>query len=319
MERKILGIHHVTAVAGNPQRNLDFYAGVLGLRLVKLTVNFDDPGTYHFYYGDGIGRPGTILTFFPWVAAAAGRSGTGQAGVISLAIPQAALGYWLERFTRLAVPHESPVHRFDQQVVAFRDPDGLMLELVAEVQPDERPGWGEGPVPLENAIRGTHSVTLWEESNSRTAHLITEIMGFRLLDQEGNFYRYAAGDGVPGALVEVREMPGFWRAAGGTGTVHHVAWRTPDDAQQLAWRQDLLNAGSHVTTVQDRTYFRSIYYREPGGVLFEIATDPPGFAIDEAVAELGMHLRLPPWLESQRPLIERALPPVHLPQAQPEG
>jgi glyoxalase family protein len=258
------------------------------------------------------------LTFFPWVGAAGGRSGAGQTGVISLAIPQAALGYWLERFTRLGVPHESPILRFDQQAVAFRDPDGLMLELVAEAQPDDRPGWEGGSVPLENAIRGTHAVTLWEESNAHTARLITEIMGFRLLGREGNFYRYAVGDGAPGALVEVREMPRFWRAAGGTGTVHHVAWRTPDDAQQLAWRRELLNVGSQVTTVQDRTYFHSIYYREPGGVLFEIATDPPGFAIDESVSELGTHLRLPPWLEPQRTLIERALPPIHLPQAQPE-
>jgi glyoxalase family protein len=315
VSNEISGIHHVTAVAGDPQRNLDFYTSVLGLRLVKLTVNFDDPGTYHFYYGDGIGRPGTILTFFPWMGLPRGRAGTGQTGVISFSVPTDSLRYWAARFGRAGVPHEEARHRFDEEVLAFRDPDGLQLELVSAAGPDPRPGWAEGPVPEDFAVRGLHSVSLWQQNNQRTAELLTEVMGFRPSSREGNVQRYAVAGGGPGAVVDLQEMPGQARATGGTGTVHHVAWRTPDEMQQLAWRRELLRAGANVTTVQERMYFRSIYYREPGGVLFEIATDPPGFTIDEPVSELGTHLRLPPWLEPQRELIEREVPPLRLPVA----
>jgi catechol 2,3-dioxygenase-like lactoylglutathione lyase family enzyme len=310
----IPGIHHVTAITADPQRNLDFYTGVLGLRLVKLTVNFDDPGSYHFYLGDELGRPGTILTFFAWPGAPRGRQGTGQAAAVAFAIPQTALGYWLDRLTQQGVQYETPRARFDEKVVAFKDPDGLMLELVTDPQAAEFAAWQHGPVPAEQAIRGFHSVTLWEEGYERTAELLTETMGLRLVATEENTYRYAAsGDEEPGTFMDVRCAPGFWRGRVAAGTIHHVAWRTPDDAAQLRWRERLVSLGLNVTPVIDRTYFHSIYFREPGGVLFEVATLPPGFMVDESADALGTALKLPPWLEPQRAEIERLLPPVRLP------
>jgi catechol 2,3-dioxygenase-like lactoylglutathione lyase family enzyme len=231
-----------------------------------------------------------------------------------LSIPQAGLGYWIERLAQYGVRHEQPVRRFAEQVLAFRDPDGLPLELVACADPDPRPGWREGPLPAEHAIRGVHAVALWEEKHEPTAKLLTEEMGFHLIGQEGNVFRYAVAGEVSGALVDVRHMPGAGAGAVAVGTVHHVAWRTPNDEEQLAWRRRLVEAGLSVTPVQDRKYFRSIYFREPGRVLFEIATDPPGFAVDEPVEQLGSRLRLPPWLESRRAFLERVLPPLRLPQ-----
>ena len=314
MAETIAGIHHVTAITADPQRNLDFYTGVLGLRLVKLTVNFDDPESYHFYYGDELGRPGTILTFFAWPGAPRGRQGTGQAAVAAFAIPQVALGAWLERLTQHGIRFETPSARFDGTVVAFKDPDGLMLELVTDSQAADRPAWQHGPVPSDQAIRGFHSVTLWEEGYERTAELLTETMGFHLLANEETTYRYAAsGDQGPGTLVDVRCAPGFWRGMVAAGTIHHVAWRTPDDATQIAWRERLVPQGLNVTPIIDRTYFHSIYFREPGGVLFEIATVPPGFTIDEPADALGASLKLPPWLEPEREAIQAALPSVRLP------
>ena len=313
----IPGIHHVTAITADPQRNLDFYTGVLGLRLVKLTVNFDDPGAYHFYFGDELGRPGTILTFFVWPGAPRGRQGTGQAAVAAFAIPQEALGFWLERLIQYGMRYETPRARFDEKVIAFRDPDGLLLELVTDPQAAERPAWQGGPVPAERAIRGFHSVTLWEEGYERTAELLTETMGLRLMANEENIYRYAAtetsGDQGPGTLVDVRCAPGFWRGRVAAGTIHHVAWRTPDDAAQLRWRERLVALDLNVTPIIDRTYFHSIYFREPGGVLFEIATVPPGFTVDESADALGTSLKLPPWLEPEREAIQATLPPVRLP------
>jgi catechol 2,3-dioxygenase-like lactoylglutathione lyase family enzyme len=312
--RGIPGIHHVTAITADPQRNLDFYTGVLGLRLVKLTVNFDDPGSYHFYLGDELGRPGTILTFFAWPGAPRGRQGTGQTAVTAFAIPHATLSFWLGRLTQHGVRYEIPHARFDEQVVAFKDPDGLLLELVADREAAARPGWDGGPVPPEQAIRGFHSVTLWEEGYERTAELLTETMGLRLVANEENTYRYAAeGDEGPGILVDVRCAPGLWRGRVAAGTVHHVAWRTSDDAAQLGWRERLVALGLNVTPVIDRTYFHSIYFREPGGVLFEIATLPPGFTVDEPADALGTSLKLPLWLEPERAEIERVLPPMRLP------
>ena len=319
MITNIPGMHHVTAIAGDPQRNLDFYAGILGLRLVKLTVNFDDPGTYHFYYGDGIGRPGTILTFFPWRNAPRGRQGTGQAAVIALSIPAASLDYWTERLARAGVAFESRDRRFgEDQALALRDPDGLMLELVAGGRPDERPGWEHGAVPVEHAIRGLHAITLWAQDYAPTAEVLTETMGFREVGREGDVYRYAAANdagpaALSGAIVDVRHMPGAASGNVAVGTVHHVAFRTADDVAQRQWQDRIRAAGLYVTPVQDRQYFHSIYYREPGHVLFEIATDPPGFATDEPVEHLGEHLRLPPWLEPQRSELQRILQPLRLP------
>ena len=312
MSGELAGIHHITAIAGDPQRNLDFYTGLLGLRLVKLTVIFDDPESYHLYYGDALGHPGSILTFFAWPGARAGREGAGQINQIALSVPPDALAFWRERLQRAAVAAAETTTGFDERALTFRDPDGLALMLVA-AQGDSRPAWEAGPVPAQSAIRGTYAVTLWEEQPAGTAQLLTETMGLRHLTQAGDVARYAFGAGAPGALVDVRATAGTPRGQVAVGSVHHVAWRTPDDAEQLEWRAKLLTRGAHVSPVMDRDYFHSIYYREPGGVLFEIATEPPGFATDETPATLGTGLKLPAWLEPQRPAIERGLPPLRLP------
>lgn len=306
------GIHHVTAIAGEPQRNIDFYAGVLGLRLVKRTVNFDDPGSYHLYYGDERGRPGSIVTFFAWPAAAAGRKGTSQIGGISLSVPRKSLHYWADRLASAGVTPGEPVDRLGEKVMPLADPDGLALELVEPQEPDHRPAWRDGPVPVEYAIRGVHRVILWQAALEPSAATLAELLGFRLVFADETCHRYEVGLGGSGTMVDVRkrpEPPGRM----GAGTVHHVAWRTPNDTQQIAWRGRIERQGLRVTEVRDRLYFRSIYFREPGGVLFEIATDGPGFTVDEPAEQLGTDLRLPPWLESLRPDLARTLPHVELP------
>jgi len=317
MNRELLGIHHVTAIAGDPQRNVDFYAGVLGLRLVKITVNFDDPGTYHLYYGDEVGRPGSLLTFFPWPGAPEGRLGAGQVTAAAFSIPAQALGYWIERLKRHEVAVLGTTTRFDEQVLSFSDPDGLQLELVAGHTEDGRNPWAGGPVPPEAAIRGLHSVALTEAACDDTAQLLTEALGFSPMEDGGSRRRYAIGSGEPGALVDVVCLPGTARGRVAVGTVHHVAWRTPDEATQRIWRQQIAGRDLDVTPVIDRQYFHSIYFREPGGVLFEIATDPPGFTADEPPATLGTRLMLPPRLEPMRRELEHGLPPLRLPTISP--
>src|SRR6059058_1561337 len=315
MSQDILGIHHVTAIAGDPQRNVDFYTRVLGLRLVKLTVNFDDPRSYHLYYGDEQGHPGTLLTFFAWPGVPRGRQGTGQVTVTSFSIPQASLDYWLERLSQHGVSSTGPMSRFDETVLSLLDPDGLVLELVAHPQAELRPAWKEGPVPAEYAVRGVHTITLSEDGYERTAELLTETLGFRPLSEENSVFRYEAGEGGPGAYVDVRCTPELRRGLVAAGTVHHVAWRTPTDEHQQTWRGALAGLNFNVTPVMDRKYFHSIYFREPGGILFEIATDPPGFTVDESVEQLGTRLELPPWLEPYREELEQVLPAVRLPAA----
>jgi glyoxalase family protein len=307
------GIHHVTAIAGEPQRNVDFYAGLLGLRLVKKTVNFDDPGTYHLYYGDGDGSPGSIMTFFPWPGAPQGRVGAGQLTVTSFSIPAASLGYWTERLVEGEVRFEKPEDRFGETVLRIPDADGLRLELVAAGE-DRREGWAEGPAPAEHAVRGFHHVTLAVADPSRTAELMTGTLGFRVTGEAEGRTRYEAGDGGPGSTVDVANGTGFPRGTMGVGTVHHVAFRVPDEETQLELREEVGALGYNVTPVLDRNYFRSIYFREPGGVLFEIATEPPGFAVDEEPEHLGESLKLPPWLESRRDRLEDVLPPLHVPR-----
>jgi catechol 2,3-dioxygenase-like lactoylglutathione lyase family enzyme len=313
------GIHHVTAIASDPQRNLDFYAGVLGLRLVKRTVNFDDPTTYHFYFGDERGRPGSILTFFPWPHARHGRQGAGQVAVTALAIAPSSVGFWLERLLREQVSFEQPITRFDdERVIAFKDPDGLLLELVAHPSVEEWGGREEGHIPAEHSVRGVYSVTLWEDGHNQTAELLTERLGFQLVREQGSIYRYATHGseewgGQSGAMIDIRVVPGLWTGIMGAGTVHHVAFRAESEEIQMAAHDELAAAGFNITPQLDRDYFRSVYFREPGGVLFEIATDAPGFTVDEPLDQLGRTLKLPKWLEPRRFEIEALLPNIHLP------
>ncbi|HEV8455680.1 MAG TPA: ring-cleaving dioxygenase [Gemmatimonadales bacterium] len=310
-----MGIHHITAIAGDPQRNLDFYTGVLGMRLVKLTVNFDDPASYHLYYGDELGHPGSLLTFFPWPGGRPGRQGTGQVGTVSLAIPPSSLGFWVERLLAHGIRYEGPTRRFDEQVLAFKDPDGLLLELVASPRVVNTPPWLEGPVPFEHAVRGLHGATLWEDGDIGSADFLTRTIGFQPVGEEGTLLRFQSADLGSGTVVDLRRAPGFWRGAGGVGTVHHMAFRADNDRAQLAKRAEIESQGVDITPVIDRQYFHSVYFREPGGVLFEVATDPPGFTIDEPAAELGTHLKLPPVYEANRAELERLLPALQLPHA----
>ena len=315
MNPSISGIHHVTAIAGAPQPNVDFYVGLLGLRMVKLTVNFDDPGTYHLYYGDAQGSPGSVLTFFPWPGAPGGVRGTGQATETAFSIPARSLGFWNERLRDAGITIQGPFGRFGDQVLGLSDPDGLEIEIVATEREGRSAPGERGLVPGEHAIRGFHSVTLTESEPKATATLLEETLGFRRVAEEENRIRYEVGGGGPGATVDLASAPRAQRGLVSVGTVHHVAWRTPDDREQADWRVSLAKRGLRVTPVADRQYFRSIYFREPGGVLFEIATDAPGFAVDEPVERLGTGLKLPPWLESRRTEILNALPPLTLPAA----
>lgn len=313
MNKEITGIHHVTAIASDAQKNLDFYAGVLGLRLVKITVNFDDPTSYHFYYGDRLGTPGTILTFFAWTGTRRGRQGTGQATSVAFSIPESALGFWLERLLKAGIAYQKPVRRFDEQVLTFRDHDGLTLELVAHQGAERREGWTGGDVPAEHALRGIHAVTLCLDGYEHTAKLLTDTMKFRKTGEEGSFFRYEAGEGGSGTTVDLRCAPDFWSGVVAGGTIHHIAWRTHTDEEQQAWHDEIAGLGLNVTPQLDRQYFQSIYFREPGGVLFEIATDAPGFTVDETEDELGTRLKLPSWIEPNRAYIESVLPPLRLP------
>ena len=309
----VLGLHHVTAIAGDPQRNVDFYAGVLGMRLVKKTVNFDDPGTYHLYYGDETGRPGSLLTFFPWPGARRGRAGLGQVAVTQLAIPMAALGYWLERLARHGIAHEGPVARFDEKVVSLADPDGMLLELVAHERTAALPGF-DGPVPAAMSIRGIHAATLWVADHDASARILVGVLGHREVARHEGTVRYESGDGGPGTYVDLRAIPGFLPGMGGAGTVHHVAFRAGTDDAEFALRGVIAGAGLGITEQVDRQYFRSMYFREPGHVLYELATDAPGFDVDEPRASLGEGLRLPPQYEAMRPQLERTLVPLRVPR-----
>lgn len=310
MNNTLLGLHHVTALASDPQRNVDFYTGVLGLRLVKKTINFDDPGSYHLYYGDEQGQPGTIMTFFPWPHARQGKPGTGQTSATAFSIPVAALEFWQSRLHEQGVNFSGPDPRFAEQVLTLSDPDGLPLELVAHAGADELPGSAADGIPARYAIRKFYAVTLAVTSYQRTAALLTGVLGFREAGVEGNRFRYATADGSAGTLVDLLHLPNTPQGRVAVGSVHHIAWRTPNDAAQIDWQTTLYEQGLSVSPVMDRQYFHSIYFREPNGVLFEIATDPPGFAVDEAPAHLGEQLMLPSWLEPQREQIERILPPL---------
>ena len=309
MNEQILGIHHITAIAGEPEKNIVFDTSVLGLRLVKITVNFDDPGSYHLYYGNAHGDPGTILTFFSWPGARRGRIGNGQLTATSFAIPPASGEYWRERLQTNGIALGTTQQRFGEAVIPFVDPDGLHLELIETQNATGIHTWAGAEVPTNVAISGFHSGTLSETGYQRTAALLTT-MRMRLTGNEENRFRYQVADGVDGKTIDVVCAPGAIEGRVAVGSVHHIAWRTPNDADQLAWLGKLSGLGYNLSPVMDRIYFHSIYYREPGGILFEIATDPPGFTVDEPLAQLGTSLKLPPWFESRRREIETSLPTV---------
>lgn len=314
----IRGIHHVTAVASDPQRNLDFYTRVLGLRLVKLTVNFDANEVYHFYFADETGSPGTVWTTFPWVRARKGHHGTGQAAFTAFSVPAGSLDFWRARLKEAGLAVSAPFERFGEEGLAFSDPDGLQIELIASTGELPAAPWADGPVPGEVALRGFHGVTLLLDEFDRSARLLSDVFGLRLAGETTGRLRFEAPAGAPGRRIDLLRLPGAPLGRMGTGIVHHVAWRVPDGASQLEWRERLVNLGYEVTPVRDRSYFHSIYFNEPGGVLFELATDSPGFATDETVACLGSALKLPPWLEPRREEIRRGLPVLALPSACPE-
>ena len=312
--RSVTGLHHVTAISGPAQENLDFYAGVLGMRLVKRSVNQDDPGTYHLFYADAAGSPGTDLTFFPWAHLAPPRPGHGLASEVSLAVPPGALDYWGPRLARYGAELGSIAVRFGERTLPLRDPHGLGLALVESAGATTRTfePWDASPVPVERQVRGLHGARVRERELAASTRLLAEALGFRLLASDGAWQRWAVGDGGSGTWLDVAEAPGEPRGAWGVGAIHHLAWRVDDEEHQLEVRARV-EALAHPTPVIDRFWFRSVYFKEPGGVLFELATDGPGFAVDEAPARLGESLVLPPWLEGQRAAIERALPPLAAP------
>jgi glyoxalase family protein len=305
------GIHHITAICGDPARNVAFYTDVLGLRIIKKTVNFDDPGTYHLYYGDGQGSPGTILTFFPWAGAHPGRRGAGEASGTAFAIPPAAVSFWLDRLAVRNIPHEMPVQRFGETVITFSDPDGMTLELVAQPSVADSLGWSNGDVPEQHAIRGFAGITIWSPVPDVTGAVLS-MMGYAEGAKDGEITRWSTGQPGLAINIDVRDASSVTRHQSGAGTVHHVAYRAADDAAQAAMAEALRARGMQVTEQLDRNYFRSVYFREPGGTLFEIATDAPGFAVDEPRDKLGETLMLPEWLEPRREAIEAALPSLKL-------
>jgi glyoxalase family protein len=305
MSKQTMGIHHITAIVGHPQENVDFYAGVLGLRLVKQTVNFDDPGTYHLYFGDEGGKPGTIITFFPWANAYPGRIGDGQVGVTSYVVPKGAFGFWEQRFEKFKVLFTKR-ERFGEEYLEFDDPHGLHLEIV-EREEGELNTWAFGGVTPEVAIKGFGGATLFSTQPSKTAELLEKVMGLEWVAKEGDFIRFRSSADI-GNIIDLKSTP-MGRGQMGVGTVHHIAWRAIDDEDQLDWQKYVAENGYGVTAVQDRNYFNAIYFREHGEILFEIATDPPGFAHDESVATMGQNLMLPQKYEQYRGQIERKLLP----------
>jgi glyoxalase family protein len=310
MTSLITGIHHVTAIASDPQRNVDFYAGLLGLRLVKKTVNFDDPSAYHLYYGDETGTPGSIVTFFYWPSnAGRGQLGAGQSTRLSFSVQPASLDFWSSRLQRHGVEANRLV-RFGEEVLIFTDPDAIPVELVA-VMIDDRIGWTGGSVPAEHALRGLHTAEMTVREAAPTETLIAREMGYRLVKREGDRARFETSKGGSGALIDVIAAPDGTSGVAGVGTIHHIAFRVADDAAELRMQKQLGDSGCSVSPVRDRSYFRSIYYREPGNVLFEIATDIPGFPDDEPVTSLGEALKLPPQFEPFRKEIDASLPLLH--------
>lgn len=312
MENTILGIHHITAIAGDAKRNFNFYSKILGLRFIKKTVNFDDPGTYHFYFGDEVGSAGTILTFFPWGSGIPqGRRGSGMATEIGYSVPKGSLEFWVERFEKYNVIYNKPAEKFGERYVTFLDPDGLKLELIESAAPDTRKPWETDEVKADVATRGFHNVTITLNSITGTAAVLTDIFGYKLISQESNRYRYATTAVDHAAIVDLVELKDEKHGHVANGTVHHVAFRVKNDEILMHFREKVVVAGLSITPQIDRNYFHSLYFREPGGVLFEIATDNPGFLIDEPLETLGKELKLPAQYESRREEITAHLDPIN--------
>jgi glyoxalase family protein len=308
MENKVLGIHHVTAIAGNAKRNFDFYTKVLGLRFIKKTVNFDDPNTYHFYYGDETGSPGTILTFFPWEGIQTGRRGSRQVTEIGYSVPAGSLEFWEKRLQDHNVIYNKVSEKFGEQYLTFLDPDGLKFELTIPKNGDNRQGWTGAGIPEANAIKGFHNVTITTNKMDKTAEVLTEILGFHLQEKVVNRSRFQSENVAVAGIVDLVEAPGEMAGHVAGGSVHHVAFRVKDEATLMHFRDKVIAMGLNITEKIDRNYFYSLYFREPGGVLFELATDNPGFQVDESLEELGTHLMLPAQYEEHRAQIETTLP-----------
>ncbi len=309
MENRINGIHHITAIAGDPKRNYDFYTRILGLRMVKKTVNFDDPNTYHFYYGDETGTPGTILTFFPWGdQIPAGRRGTRQVTEIGYSVPEGSLDFWTKRFHDNKVVYNKVSEKFGEQYLTFLDPDGLKIELTVPKVADARKPWETAEVSAENATRGFHHITITSNKIEETAKILTDIFGYKLVEQHVNRFRFITDAVDTAAIVDLVEAPGERAGHVAGGSVHHVAFRVANDDILMQFRRKIVEAGYQITDKIDRNYFYSLYFREPGGVLFELASDNPGFGVDESIDQLGTGLMLPAQYESSRAQIERVLP-----------
>lgn len=307
---KTAGLHHITAVTKKPQTNIDFYQQVLGQRMVKTTINFDDPSVYHLYYGDNSGIPGTAMTFFGWLRSAQGKVGMGETQSVAYTIPQHSLEYWNARLKQLGFSPDRTETRFGQEVIPFLDPEGMQMELVgdrnlAEIQP-----WSASPIPEEHMLRGFFGVSLWLDEIESTSRILTEILGYQLQGQEGNRYRFSVPGKAPGKVIDLIHKPNTGSGIFGAGSVHHIAFRAASDEHQQDIQKKVRQMGIHATQVIDRQYFRSVYFRTPAGVLFEIATDQPGFMVDESIENLGHKLVLPPWLESRRAEIEANLPTI---------
>ncbi len=311
MEKAINGIHHITVMASDPQANYDFYTQTLGMRFIKKTVNFDAPDVYHLYYADEVGTPGTVLTFFPFPNSRRGKRGTGEINTISFSVPSGSLSYWINRFAELAIPFDGPKSKFGYEYISLLDPDGMKIEIVADSNSDSTMGWYNGEIPSEYSIRKFFGSTFYLNDSKSTEELLTGIMGAEFIFAEGKIKRYSLGKADNLSFVDIIEDAKAPRAIGGAGSVHHIAWRTANDEEQLNWRDKVLKHGLYPTEVVDRNYFHSIYFREPGGILFEIATDQPGFMVDESFENLGTELKLPEWHEPKRKLIEQILIPLN--------
>ncbi len=310
MENLINGIHHITVMASDPQTNYDFYTQILGMRFIKKTVNFDAPDVYHLYYGDEIGRPGTILTFFPFPDARRGKRGTSEITTVAFSVPSNSLNYWINRFAELAIDFDGPSKKFGYEYIGLIDPDGMKIEIVADRTADRILGWSNGDIPPEYSIRKFFGTSFYLKNGFKTEELLQTVMGAQFISSIGNTKRFSLGADDSEAFIDIVEDQNTSNGIGGAGTVHHIAWRTANDVEQNNWRNKIIEYGLYATQMVDRNYFHSIYFREPGGILFEIATDEPGFMIDENFESLGTDLKLPPWHEPKRKQIENILIPL---------